>query len=98
MKCKTCYMECRCDEQTKFDCKNNDYYGYGKEYWIELHEFIEEFNKHSFMESTEDRDFFDAWELKMAKAFLHDSPEASVRISKIILALKDINDVKVKIE
>ena len=69
------------------------------EYWARLTEFIKEFEKHCDMYNLEeDKEFFDVWELEMAKALLRDSPEASVRISKIILALKDVVDIKIKIE
>ena len=45
----------------------------------------------------EDCEFFETWELEMAKALLHDYPEGAVRVAKVILAVKDINDVKIKI-
>ena len=46
----------------------------------------------------EDIEFFDTWELEMAKAFLRDFSDGAVRVSKIILALKDVGDIKIKIE
>lgn len=69
------------------------------EYWRRLTEFIREFNEHACMSfPEEDEEFFDAYELKMAKAFLRDSSGTAVRVAKIILALKDISDIKIKIE
>ena len=68
-------------------------------YWEELTKFIDEFNEHACMLNPEvDGEFFDMCELEMAKACLHDCPEVAVRVSKIILAVKDIGDIKVKIE
>ena len=69
------------------------------EYWAKLIKFIEKFENHGLMENIEeDGEFFDTWELEMAKALLTDSPDGAVRIAKIILALKDINGIKIKIE
>ena len=69
------------------------------EYWARLIQFIEKFENHSLMKNPEkDGEFFDTWELEMAKALLTDSSDGAVRIAKIILALKDINDIKIKIE
>jgi hypothetical protein len=63
-----------------------------------LYKFIIGFNEHvKMIKPEEDYELFETWELDMAKAFLHDCPEAAIRIAKIILAVKDINDVKVKI-
>lgn len=68
------------------------------DYWTRLKQFIKEFEEHGYMRnSEEDSEFFETWELEMAKAFLHDCPEAAVRVSKVILAIKDINDIKIKI-
>ena len=67
--------------------------------WIKLNQFIKEFNEHAYMRNPgEDEKFFDCWELNMAKALIDDAPTHSVRIAKIILALKDIGDIKIKIE
>lgn len=99
MKCKTCFSKLYCDEQTKLECKNNNYSWYSPENWAKLTEFIEEYNEHAYMKHPEiDSNFFDAWELKMAKALLDEYPEGAIRVSKIILALKDIGDIKVRIE
>lgn len=69
------------------------------EYWYRLNQFIKKFEEHSNMNNPEeDEEFFDTWELDMAKALLNDSPDCIVRVAKIILALKDINDIKIKIE
>lgn len=69
------------------------------EYWTRLIQFIEKFENHKLMKSPEeDGEFFDTWELEMAKALLTDSPDGAVRIAKIIFALKDISDIKIKIE
>lgn len=69
------------------------------ENWIMLAKFIEEFNSHAYMKNPEeDGEFFDTWELEMAKAFLRDFPDGAIRVSKIILALKDINNIKIKVE
>lgn len=63
--------------------------------WENLYKFIRDFNEHSYMRNQkEDYKFFKAWELEMAKAFLHDYPEGAIRVAKVILAAKDINDVK----
>lgn len=68
-------------------------------YFKKLSKFIEHFNIHAEMKNQEeDAEFFDTWELEMAKALLLDEPEGAVRISKIILMLKDIGNVKIKIE
>ena len=99
MKCKTCFSKLCCDEQTKLECESNNYSWYSPENWTRLTEFIEEYNEHAYMKNPRiDSDFFDAWELKMAKAFLDEYPEAAVRVSKKILALKDIGDIKIRIE
>lgn len=67
--------------------------------WERLAKFIEDFNNHAYMTNPdEDAEFFDTWELEMAKALLHYYPEGAIRVSKIILALKDVGDIKVKIE
>lgn len=67
--------------------------------WKRLTAFIENYDKHAYMDNPdEDGKFFDTWELEMAKAFLQDYSDGAVRISKIILALKDIEDIKIKIE
>ena len=69
------------------------------EYGKRLMEFIEKFNTLAEDQSTnEAREFFRTYELEMAKAFMGDFPDASIRVSKIILALKDIGDIKVKFE
>lgn len=68
-------------------------------YFEELSKFIDEFNsrcKNGY--SDENKEFFDFCELEMAKAFLCDYSEMAVRVSKMILALKDVNDIKIKIE
>ena len=68
-------------------------------YWKKVAEFIKEFNEHCHMKNPkEDEEFFDTWELDMAKALLNDFPDNMIRVSKIILALKDIGDIKIKIE
>ena len=67
--------------------------------WEKLYKFIEDFNNHARMENPyEDAEFFDIWELEMAKALLCDYPKGAIRISKIILASKDIGDINIKIE
>lgn len=99
MKCKTCFDKLYCSEQTKLECKNDNYSLYCRGCWAGLTEFIEEYNNHARSDYPQiDREFFDAWELKMAKAFLDENPEAAVRVSKIILALKDVGDIKIRIE
>lgn len=66
--------------------------------WERLYKFIRDFNEHCYMRNQEeDYEFLETWELEMAKAFLHDCPEAAVRIAKVILAVKNIDDVKIKI-
>lgn len=67
--------------------------------WKKLSQFIKEFDKHAYMNNPkEDNEFFDCWELNMAKALLDDAPTQSVRIAKIILALKDVSDIRIKID
>ena len=69
------------------------------EYFKMMTKFIEKFNALAEDWPNEEyNEFFETCELEMAKAFLLDSPEMSVRVSKIILALKDVNDIKIKIE
>lgn len=69
------------------------------EFWYRLNQFIKEFEEHASMHNPdEDQEFFDTWELDMAKALLADCPESAIRVSKIILALKDVNNVRVRIE
>ena len=69
------------------------------EYCKKLTEFIEKFNEYaSDGNSKEAREFFDVYELELAKALLLDFSDASIKASKIILALKDISDIKIKIE
>lgn len=67
-------------------------------YCERLSKFIEDFNTHAETYNDEGREFFETFELDMAKVFLLDLPESAIRVSKIILALNDINDIKVKIE
>lgn len=67
--------------------------------WERLYKFIEDFNCHAKMQiQEEDSCFFETWELEMAKAMLRDYSDGAVRVSKIILALKDVNDIKIKID
>ena len=67
--------------------------------WENLTSFIADFNNHICGRNLEeDMKFFDLCELEMAKAFLHDNETIAVRVSKIILALKDVNDIKIKIQ
>jgi hypothetical protein len=67
--------------------------------WPRLAKFIEDFNNHACMKNPdEDGEFLNVWELEMAKAFVSDWPQGAVRVSKIILALKDVNDIKIKID
>lgn len=69
------------------------------EYFKRMTEFIEKFNALAEdWSNKEHNEFFETCELEMAKAFLLDSPEMSVRVSKIILALKDVNDIRIKVE
>ena len=98
MKCKTCSSKPYCDEQHELSCKQDGYCWYSPTAWANLTEFIDEFNEHCYMGNESDKAFFDIWELEMAKAFVRDYPEGAVRVSKIILALKDVNEVKIKIE
>ena len=68
-------------------------------YFSNLKKFIDDLNKHAYMENpVVDEAFFDNFELDMARAFILDSPDVSVKVSKIILALKNIGDIRVKIE
>lgn len=67
-------------------------------YFERLSKFIEDFNAHAESYNDEAQEFFKTCELDMARAFLLDLPESAIRVSKIILALQDINDIKVKIE
>jgi hypothetical protein len=69
------------------------------EYFKKMTEFIEKFNAFAKdWPNKECDEFFEICELEMAKAFLSDSPEVAVRVSKIILALKDVNEIKIKVE
>lgn len=69
------------------------------EYWVRLNKFIKKFENHAYMRNPEeDEEFFNTWELDMAKALLSDSPDCIVRVAKMILALKYIEDIKIKIE
>lgn len=69
------------------------------EFWIKLTQFIKKFEDYAFMKNPrESEEFFDTWELEMAKALLTDCPDGVVRVSKIILALKDVGDIKIKID
>ena len=43
-------------------------------------------------------EFFRTFELELAKAFMLDFPDSSVRVAKIILAMHDVEEIKVKIE
>lgn len=68
-------------------------------YFKRLLKFIEDFNAHAEMRNLdEDKAFFETCELDMAKAFFLSEPETAIKVSKIILALKDVNDIKIKIE
>lgn len=69
------------------------------EFWTRLTQFINKFEHHANMKNEkEDMEFFDAWELEMAKALLNDCTDGAIRVSKIILALKDVGDIKIKID
>lgn len=68
-----------------------------------LHEIIEKFDDvaNKFVEgkyTKEDENFLDTFDLDMAKAFYLDEPHGAVRVAKMILALKEIGEIKVKIE
>ena len=69
------------------------------EYFKALSAFIEAFNKHSKGEDFEaDSAFFDVCELELVKAFMADNRKLAIRVSKIILALNDVNEIKIKVE
>ena len=69
------------------------------EYFKALSTFIEEFNKHSKWEDFEvDSAFFDVCELELVKAFMTDNRKLAIRVSKMILALNDVNEIKIKVE
>lgn len=69
------------------------------EFWTRLKQFIEKFEDYAFMKNPkESEEFFYTWELEMAKALLTDCTDGAVRVSKIILALKDVGDIKIKID
>ena len=64
-----------------------------------LSAFIEKFNKHSKMENLEaDAAFFDICELELVKAFMTDNRKLAIRVSKMILALNDIDSITIKVE
>lgn len=67
------------------------------EYFKRMTEFIEKYNACDMFDEA-NWEFLGTCELEMAKAFLLDAPEMSVRVSKIILALKDVNEIKIKVE
>lgn len=70
------------------------------EYGKRLMEFIEKFNTYarSGYGCKEAEEFFRIYELELAKALFLDFPEQSIKISKMILALNDISDIKIKFE
>lgn len=67
--------------------------------WKNLASFIEQFNDHAYCRNPEeDMKFFDCCELEMAKALVRDNEKIAVKVSKIILALKDVDEIKIKID
>lgn len=64
-----------------------------------LAEIIEKYNQYiRDYEQEGFREFFDTFELEFAKAFMLDFPDSSIRVSKIILAMHDVGEIKIKIE
>ena len=63
-----------------------------------LAEFMATYNKYLNDYSDEAREFFRNFDLELAKAFMSDFPESSISVSKIILAVHNIGEIKVKIE
>ena len=63
-----------------------------------LAEFMATYNKYCNDYSDEAAEFFQTFELELAKAFMLDFPDSSVRVAKIILAIHDIEEIKIKIE
>ena len=63
-----------------------------------LRELIEKYNSYFHVYTDESADFFNTFDLELAKAFMLDFPDSSIRVAKIILAMKDIGEIKVKIE
>lgn len=45
-----------------------------------------------------DLEFFNSMDFELAKAFVLDWEDVAVKVAKMILAHKDINDIKIKIE
>ena len=70
------------------------------EYGKRLMEFLEKLNTYAKADygCKEAEEFFRIYELEFAKALFLDFPDQSVKASKIILALNDIGDIKIKIE
>lgn len=67
------------------------------EYGERTVDFIKQFNEYARDPDNAPSEYFETCELDMAKALMYDFPVSSVRIAKIILAIKDVSDVKVKI-
>ena len=63
--------------------------------WKNLTQFIEAFDKHAYgFNQKEDNEFFNTWEIDMAKAIISDGGDCAVTVAKIILAFKDIQDIE----
>lgn len=60
---------------------------------------IDNLNKYPEDESyKKDLEFLNSMDFELAKAFVLDWEEVAVKVAKMILAHKDINDIKIKIE
>lgn len=68
-------------------------------FWKRTSQFIDKFETHALgCNPEEDGEFFDTWEIEMAKALLNDASDSAVRIAKVILAHKDIAKISIKVE
>ena len=48
--------------------------------------------------SKKDLEYLNSMDFELAKAFILDWEDVAVKVAKMILAHKDINDIKIKIE
>ena len=60
---------------------------------------IDNLNKNPNDEAyKKDLEYFNSMDFELAKAFILDWGDVAVKVAKMILAHKDVNDIKIKIE
>lgn len=64
----------------------------------QFHESLDNWNELHENAGKKDIDFVNSIDFELAKAFILDWEDVAVKMAKMILAHKDISDIKVKVE